>query len=126
MRGADPELARLLRQYAAMLPAPAAASWQEYFRQHVAEALRDGQPSLDALARRLRMSPRTLQRRLAEDETTWRGELDAVRRQLAARIAPSAVPGDTRLASQLGYASTRSVRRARRRWADDTAPRASG
>jgi hypothetical protein len=67
------------------------------------------------------MSPRTLQRRLAEHGTTWRAELDAVRRELAARAAPAAMPRDA-LASQLGFASARSLRRARRRWSGDAGP----
>jgi AraC-like DNA-binding protein len=116
MRGADPVLAGILRRYAASLAPPVPASWPEHFRRQLGEAIEDGSASLDALARRLALSSRTLQRRLAEHGTTWRAELDIVRQRHARYASESGAVSTTRLARQLGYADSRSLRRARRRW----------
>jgi AraC-like DNA-binding protein len=117
--GADPALARILRRYAAALPPPPRATWHEHFRHLLADALEHGDASITALARCLAISPRTLQRRLAEHGTTWRAELDRARQALARHYSPAGPPGVARLARQLGYRDPRSVRRALRRWDDD-------
>jgi prevent-host-death family protein len=116
MPGADPALAAILRRYAATLPRPQPVDWLGRFRQVLAETMGEGTISVNALARRLAVSTRTLQRRLAEHGTTWRAELEAARLrrvQLASTAGPAS---GTLLARQLGYADPRSVRRALRRW----------
>jgi AraC-like DNA-binding protein len=102
-------------------PRPPRATWHEHFRHLLADALEHGDPSITALARRLAISPRTLQRRLAEHGTTWRAELDRARQALARHYSPAGPPGVARLARQLGYYDPRSVRRALLRWDDDAA-----
>lgn len=121
MPGADPALARILRRYAATLPRSAPADWLDFFRQVLAEAIGEGAPSLDTLSRRLAVSTRSLQRRLAEHGTSWRTELQTARRHRAQRAFQNGTPSVTRLARQLGYADPRSVRRALRRWDNGTA-----
>ena len=118
LRTADPVLARILHRYAATLQPAPVATWREHFRRLLGEAIDRGSPSLDVVAGRLAVSRRTLQRQLAGHGTTWRTELDAVRRDraLAARQGPGA--GTARLASQLGYADARSASRALCRWRD--------
>jgi AraC-like DNA-binding protein len=118
MRGADPALARVLRRYAATLPAPAPVTWYERFQHVLDEAIGLGRPSLEAMAAQLAVSPRTLQRRLAEHGTTWRTELDAARQHRARLAGQDGPPAMTSLARQLGYAGPRSARRALRRWND--------
>lgn len=113
MRAADPVLATILRQYADSVTPPP-ATWQHRFQQQLSEMIGQGTPpSLGVVARRMLVSPRTLQRQLAEHGTTWRAELDTARRRHAERAGTSSV---TRLARQLGYADARSARRAMRRW----------
>ena len=113
MRAADPVLAAILRRYADSVTPPP-ATWQHRFQQQLGEMIGQGTPpSLAAVARRMLVSPRTLQRQLAEHGTTWRAELDNARRRHAERAGTSSV---TRLARQLGYADARSARRALRRW----------
>jgi AraC-like DNA-binding protein len=113
--GADPVLARILRRYAATLPRPQPVDWLDRFRQVLAETIGDGTISLAGLARRLAVSTRTLQRRLAEHGTTWRAELETARRH-SARVTAAEPPSMTRMARQLGYADPGSARRALRRW----------
>ena len=91
--------------------------WVERFRARLADALGHGAPSLASVAHQLAVSPRTLQRRLAEHGTTWREELDCARRQRARLARLSGVPSIAHLTSQLGYEDSRSARRALRRWA---------
>ncbi|MFJ9775186.1 hypothetical protein ACIRVF_28720 [Kitasatospora sp. NPDC101157] len=71
---AEPEFARIMRRYvemglAAARPAP---GWRDTFRTVLAEALADDLLSLERVACRLAVSPRTLRRRLSDQGTTWR------------------------------------------------------
>jgi AraC-like DNA-binding protein len=114
--GADPALAAILRSYAGTLPPPASASWQAHFQELLDDAITNGNPSLDAMARRLGISVRTLQRELTKLGTTWRAELDLARKRRADRARDARKPSMGELASRLAYADARSVRRAMHRW----------
>ena len=113
MLGADPALARILARYAATLAPLPDLTWRQHFRLLLTESLDDGGASLTAMARRMAVSPRTLQRHLAEHGTTWRAELDAARRRRADQIRDD---DPSRLAQHLGYSHAKSARRAARRW----------
>ena len=115
LRGADPVLSGILRRYADTLAPPQPATWLDYFRRMLDKALRHGTPALPDVARYLTLSPRTLQRRLAEHQTSWRHELDSARQRRTQQLRHP----DTnlaRLARQMGYSSPRSARRAVERW----------
>ena len=116
LRGADPALAAILRQYAGTMPPAAAASWQARFQELLDDVITDGYPSLDAMARRLGISTRTLQRELARFGTTWRAELELARQRRARSAREAREPGMREMARRLGYADARSLRRAMRRW----------
>ncbi|MEU0541308.1 AraC family transcriptional regulator ligand-binding domain-containing protein [Nocardia sp. NPDC005978] len=116
---ADPVLAAVLRPLAEALPPPPPleSAWPERVAVAVAQALDEGEVSLDVVARRLATSPRTLQRRLADAGTTWRQELDRAR---SARLVAASTAGPVsrgRQAQLLGYADAASMRRASLRWA---------
>lgn len=118
LRGADPVLSGILRRYADTQAPPRPATWLDYFRQVLDKALRYSTPALPDVARHLALSPRTLQRRLAEQHTSWRYELDRARQ----RRMPQPHRLDTSLTSlarQMGYSSPRSARRAFERWATE-------
>ena len=121
---ADPALAAIMLRTAAAVPPPrppdAAAVPGLY--EVIAAQLPAGRPSLADTARRLTISPRTLQRRLSESGTTWRAELDAVRREQADGLRHEGA-GPAQRAARLGYSESRSLRRAMNRW--DTAARAA-
>ncbi|MEE1783531.1 AraC family transcriptional regulator ligand-binding domain-containing protein [Streptomyces sp. SP17BM10] len=119
---ADPELARIMRRYVetGLASARPVADWRTTFRAALADALADDVLSLERVACRLAVSPRTLQRRLGDHGTTWREEIDAVRHERAAYLLR-----DTRLpvqsiAARLGYADPRALRRAFQRWTGHT------
>jgi AcrR family transcriptional regulator len=127
LTAADPEdlaawIAPVLQNYltgshASRSQAPVA--WDERFRLLLAEAIEQGSPTLGELARSLAVSVRTLQRRLAENGTTWRAELDTARERRARQAREDGPVDMARLARHLGYADARSVRRALRRWEND-------
>jgi AraC-like DNA-binding protein len=71
--------------------------------------------SLQSVARELAMSRRTLQRRLAEQRTNWRTELDMARRNEVTRLKRQGASNKV-IAARLGYSDTRALRRAVRRW----------
>jgi AraC-like DNA-binding protein len=126
MRGADPVLARILNRYAACLSPPPPVTWHGRFRRLLAQSLETGSPSLASVARRMAVSPRTLQRQLAELGTTWRAELDAARQRQAARARETGAVSMAGLARQLAYSDPRSVRRALRRWDDSSGATQAG
>ncbi|MFI6869036.1 AraC family transcriptional regulator ligand-binding domain-containing protein [Nocardia sp. NPDC050406] len=86
---ADPMLAAVLRRHAASMPPPPprATEWPDRVAAVLERMLRDGEPALDAVARRLFASPRTLQRRLAESGTTWRLEVERARKRHIEQLA---------------------------------------
>ena len=117
MPGADPGLAAVLRRHAdALIAAPGITPrWIDRFRQVLAVHLAAGDLSLRAVAERLGMSARTLQRRLEEEGTSWRAEVDALRREQASRLREVGL-SRTAIAARLGYSDARVLRRADRRW----------
>lgn len=120
MLGADPVLAAILRRFAGTIRPPPAVAWHAQFQDLLDDVIANGNPSLGTMARRLGISPRTLQRVLARFGTTWRAELDTARQRRADRARHTGEPGMAKLASLLGYADARSLRRAIRRWEDST------
>lgn len=114
---ADARLATVLQRHAATLPDPkAATSWSDRLAALLADALDRGPVSLGQIAGELAMSPRTLQRRLAEDGTTWRTELDRARRNRYEQATETGPLKQARQAALLAYDDPRSLRRAKRRW----------
>ena len=73
-------------------------------------------PSLDDIADRLHLSPRTLHRRLGEEGSSFRAIKDELRRDLAlARLTKTSDPVG-RIAADLGYADTSAFYRACVAW----------
>jgi AraC-like DNA-binding protein len=55
--------------------------WLDRFHAVLESAIDSGPPSLEQVAHRLAMSPCTLQRRLREEGTSWREELERQRQR---------------------------------------------
>lgn len=119
---AKPKLAALLDRYASELLArlPSTASYADHVRQAIVRAIQRGPPTVAAVARQMRSSPRTVQRRLAEAETTHKELVDEVRRQLAVRYLESSKLSITEIAYLLGYRDSGSFRRSFKRWTGKT------
>lgn len=97
-----------------------------HVRQRVLAKLRDGAPDLELVARELSMSPRTLQRRLTEEGTTFNELIDGLRRELAgAYVRDTGLPL-AEIARGLGYRETGAFLRAFKRWYGVAASRMRG
>jgi AraC-like DNA-binding protein len=90
-------------------------AWSDTVREILAPRLDGSALSLRSVARMLAVSTRTLQRRLAEEGTNWRAELDAARCNRAAHLLRQGLTHEL-TATRVGYSSSRALRRARRRW----------
>jgi AraC-like DNA-binding protein len=80
-------------------------------------SLSDGVPDLDEVARRLGMSPRTLQRRLRDEGTTFAAVLRGIRQDMAPPLLRDGRLAVSEVAFLLGYEDPGSFQRAFRRWA---------
>ncbi|MEU6586670.1 helix-turn-helix domain-containing protein [Nocardia sp. NPDC046763] len=118
--GADPHLGTMLRHYAELFLASSrlAPGEQDNVRIAINDALSEGELSLDGVARRLAISPRTFQRRLYEMGTNWREEVEAVRCEHAVELLRTTNLPIRSVATRLGYADARAFRRSFRRWTD--------
>ncbi len=117
----DPSMRNLLdRQAGAMLLALPADSFDRALQQAMVRLLPEATVTLPRLAAELHMSVRTLQRRLAERQLTWRVLLDRTREQLARHYLadPSLTLGD--IALLLGFSEHSAFSRAYRRWTGTT------
>lgn len=114
------EAAALARAERALAALPRASSTRERVRAICAQSLRDGEAvELPAAAARLRLSPRTLQRRLEAEGVVFAVVLDEARR---ARVEELLARGATRKEAALlaGFADPSGLARAVRRWARAT------
>lgn len=85
-------------------------------RASVAGMLADGAPSMVRVARACGLAPRTLQRRLADEATSFSALLDEVRRERALASLADGTGSLGELAVSLGYKRQASLTRAVRRW----------
>ena len=91
------------------------AGWTRAVRDFLSVELDRPAVSLRAAARALAVSARTLQRRLADEGTTWRQQIDAARKERAAQLLRQGTTTDL-TAVRVGYSGSRALRRALRRW----------
>lgn len=116
--GADRALADMLEDLAARrlreLPAP--TDLREQLHDAIREQLVGGAPSLEAVARQLGMSKRSLQRRLTEAGGSFRAEVEAVRQTLATLMLEDPNLALSEIAWLLGFSDPRAFTRAFRRW----------
>lgn len=80
-------------------------------------------PSVDKVAHELRTSPRTLQRRLGEQGTSYQAILDEVRRDASRRLLASTDLGAQEIAFLLGFEEVNSFSRAFHGWEGATPTR---
>lgn len=73
-------------------------------------------PSLQASARMLHMTPRTLHRRLQDEGTSYRAIVEQVRHRLALQHVKNNVISLQEIAYRLGYTDQANFRRAFKRW----------
>ncbi|GEP40430.1 HTH-type transcriptional regulator VirS [Nocardioides psychrotolerans] len=92
-------------------------------RSTIDQLLGTGAPEITAVARVLSLHPRTLQRRLADEGTSFAEILDAVRASAARRYLVTTDLPLSQVAGLIGLSEQSALTRASRRWWDQT-PRA--
>lgn len=120
--GSNPALFAVLDTHARMLlnQRPADAGIAGRVREAIESALRGGNPRLEAIAKGLAMSPRTLQRRLRDQGVNFNDLLDAMRFRAAKSYLAQADVASTEVAYLLGFAEQSSFNHAFKRWAGRT------
>lgn len=93
------------------------ASWGARLRRVFLESQeQSGFPTLQVAARLLHVTPRTLHRRLLDEGTSYREQLEAVRHTLALSHLKSQRLSMQEIAYRLGYSDLSNFRRAFKRW----------
>ncbi|MDZ8117444.1 AraC family transcriptional regulator [Pontiella agarivorans] len=86
----------------------------------VSQSLSEGAPSIEIISRRLGMSSRTLQRRLAEQDLSFKQLVDESRRELAQRLLIQSEYSLSEIAFLTGFSEQSAFNRAFKRWAGQT------
>jgi AraC-like DNA-binding protein len=118
MRKSDPALLAMMDQQAEQLLREVASlpAMVEAWRKTLVPLIREGQTSLAALAKSHHTSPRSLQRRLAEHNTTFQRLLDQTRQHLAEGHLKEGKLDLAEIALLLGYSEQSAFTRAFRTW----------
>jgi AraC-like DNA-binding protein len=95
---------------------PLGAGIVESVRTIVRQLLPTGAATLDVVAEQFLLHPKTLQRRLADENTTFGGLVDQVRKDTADRYLRTTGMSLSHLARELGYAEQSVLTRSCKRW----------
>ena len=118
MAKADAALQQILEAQVVTLieKLPKGEATTDAVRRLLATELGEGQATLEQIAPRLHMSPRTLHRRLEDEGTSFRQVLTEVRRELAARHLSERRLAIGEIAFLLGFSEPSAFHRAFKRW----------
>ena len=118
---ANPEIARIHQEFAEhQLAEFGEESVAHEVAKQLASLLEVGPCDLPTIANVQHMSPRTLQRRLAEEDTTFQKILESLRRNLCLRHLKLTHVPLSEIAYLAGFADASSFNRAVRRWTGQT------
>jgi AraC-like DNA-binding protein len=122
LSGADSKLHALLSKQAELMLAelPQSQSLTEKVRALIMKELPRVQPNAARVASQLRMSSRTLGRRLEDEGTNFRSLLDDLRRGLALNYLTKPQMALSEVAFLLGFSEVAAFHRAFRRWTSQT------
>ncbi|PJI48836.1 MAG: AraC family transcriptional regulator [Pseudomonas sp.] len=112
---ADPTLHSIMRFYFESQTS-CSGHVQELVTAHILRLMPLHQGTLVLVSQALDMNPRTLQRRLTDEQTDFEQLLDNVRRSQALHMLQHTNLGTSEIASALGYRRTGSFCRAHQRW----------
>ena len=119
---ADPRLFRVLKRYVdhVVKEMPREDSLLAAVRKAIGETIRDGDLNFGRIAKKMRLSPRTLQRRLKEQGMGFKNLIDDTRRRFAINYMKDRNHSLTQIAFLLGYSEVSAFNRAFKRWTDST------
>jgi AraC-like DNA-binding protein len=119
---ADRRLYPILRRYLdqVLTEMPREDSLLATVRRALGESLRDGDPALEQVARKVAMGPRTLQRQLKEHGVGFKTLVDDTRRRFAVNYLRDRQHTLAEIAYLLGYSEVSAFNRAFKRWTGST------
>ncbi len=115
---ADPHLSALLERHASLLEGrlPSGSTFVARVRHALRDTMPRGDTGLDAVAEKLGLSRRTLQRRLGAEKTTHQRVLDDLRHELAVQYFDESELDIQEVAFLLGFSDQSAFHRAFVRW----------
>lgn len=119
---ADPRLYRILKRHVerALSEMPRESDLLSAVRRAIAESMREGDPKLPRIIKKMSMSPRTLERRLKEHGAVFKKLVDDTRRRFALNYLRDRKYTLTEIAFLLGYSEVSAFNRAFKRWTGST------
>ena len=119
---ADPRLYRILKQQVerVLSEMPRESDLLAAVRRAIAESMREGDPKLPRVIKKISMSPRTLERRLKEHGVVFKKLVDDTRRRFALNYLRDRKHTLTEIAFLLGYSEVSAFNRAFKRWTGST------
>jgi AraC-like DNA-binding protein len=119
---ADPALYRIIKRYLedVLEALPEVDGVITEVRRAIAEILRDGEPSLARIAKKMGVGPRTLQRQLKAHQTKCKKLVDETRRLFALNYLRDPKNTLAEVAFLLGYSEASAFNRAFKRWTGST------
>ncbi len=119
---ADQQLYQIMRQYLdqVLSEIPREDALLGSIRKAVAESMRDGDPKLARVAKKVAMGPRTIQRRLKEYGFDFKKLVEDTRQRFAQNYLKDRKNTLTEVAFLLGYSELSAFNRAFKRWTGST------
>lgn len=96
------------------------SDFSDTVKQNIIEVLSSGRVSIEMIATQIGFSRRTIQRRLAEENTTFQEQLNTVRKEMAKMYLKDTNISTKEIAFLLGYDETNSFLRAFKVWTGKT------
>jgi AraC-like DNA-binding protein len=117
LKGCHPQLRQLAEEFLAEhSPSDGTRQFGSRVRVAIQQTLGTAPPDITTIAAVLCLHPRTLQRRLADENTTFATLLDDVRRNAARRYLTGTEMPMTQVAALLGFAEQSQLSRSCQRW----------
>lgn len=113
---ASETLHQLIVQHLSGMERLSADEMPGYVRQLLRNLLPSGRATIDKVADCMALNPRTLQRRLEQENTSFQQLLDETRQQLVRNYLQATTISLTQIAHLLGYADVSTFSRAFNRW----------
>lgn len=120
--GYNPQLNAMLKDLldAEVRKQAGGASFSEQVRQVILRNVHVTFPALETIADLLHMTPRTVQRKLQEEDTSFRAVCDAVKEEIARTLLANHQLPISEIAIKLGYGEVSSFHRAFKQWVGHT------
>ena len=119
---ADQQLYQIMKQYLdqVLSEMPREDAVLSSIRKAIAESMRNGDPKLSQVAKKVSMGPRTLQRRLKEYGLDFKKLVEDTRQRFAVSYLKDRKNSLTEVAFLLGYSELSAFNRAFKRWTQST------